>query len=96
MDCPKCNSEMQELKIETLHGQVIIDKCNNCKGLWFDYSELGPIVRHTPPPSSPLEAVSCSEGIDCPKCDERLAPFNYAHDSGILINKCTSFGQSLE
>mgnify|MGYP000654505730 FL=1 len=39
MDCPKCNSDMQELKIETLYGQVIIDQCNSCKGLWFDNGE---------------------------------------------------------
>ena len=39
MDCPKCNSAMQELKIETLHGQVVIDKCESCSGLWFDNGE---------------------------------------------------------
>ena len=39
MICPKCNSAMQELKIETLHGQVVIDKCESCSGLWFDNGE---------------------------------------------------------
>ena len=33
MDSPKCNSAMNELKIESLHGQVVIDKCESCSGL---------------------------------------------------------------
>ena len=39
MDCPKCNSNMSEMKIETLHGQVVIDQCDGCQGLWFDHGE---------------------------------------------------------
>ncbi|MBT7764718.1 MAG: zf-TFIIB domain-containing protein, partial [Gammaproteobacteria bacterium] len=39
MECPKCNSAMHEIEIETLHGKVVIDKCERCEGLWFDNGE---------------------------------------------------------
>lgn len=86
MYCPTCH---KSLKLESLHGQTV-DRCVACNGLWFDHSELGPIVRHTQPPTVPVEPVACSSGIACPECDESLASFNYAHDSGVFINKCPS------
>ena len=32
MQCPKCNSDMEDLEIY----DVIIKRCTLCKGLWFD------------------------------------------------------------
>ena len=83
--CPNCHQSLSE---EQLHGETV-DRCEICDGLWFDYSELGTILRHTPPPSDRTVAVTCSENAQCPQCDESLlSPFNYAYDSGVLINKC--------
>ena len=36
MKCPKCGADLQE---ET-HGQVKIDVCPECKGMWFDSGEM--------------------------------------------------------
>jgi Zn-finger nucleic acid-binding protein len=36
MKCPKCGSDLKE---ET-HGQVKIDVCPECKGMWFDSGEM--------------------------------------------------------
>jgi uncharacterized protein len=36
MKCPKCGMDLQEEKI----GEVLVDKCQNCGGLWLDQGEL--------------------------------------------------------
>ena len=40
LQCPKCNHGMEEVT----HGEVVIDRCTNCQGLWFDESELTDFV----------------------------------------------------
>ena len=36
MDCPVCRQAMKPVKI----GEVQIDECRQCKGIWFDKGEL--------------------------------------------------------
>jgi uncharacterized protein len=36
MRCPKCGSELQEVAF----GDVRVDKCFGCEGLWLDNGEL--------------------------------------------------------
>lgn len=40
MDCPKCTSNMTEHTVVTLSGEVTIDRCENCNGMWFDHGEV--------------------------------------------------------
>jgi Zn-finger nucleic acid-binding protein len=41
MKCPKCGSDLQEINYQN----VMIDRCNECKGLWFDHGELEILIR---------------------------------------------------
>ncbi|MCP3924594.1 MAG: zf-TFIIB domain-containing protein [Desulfobacterales bacterium] len=70
MICPKCESEMEKIVFQTIE----IDRCNSCKGIWFDsleYEELKKIRN-----SERLDSGSPTEGkefnkidrINCPKC----------------------------
>ena len=36
MNCPKCRSEIHEMKFEG----VEVDFCSSCKGIWFDKDEM--------------------------------------------------------
>ena len=36
MKCPKCGADLNEES----HGQVKIDVCPECKGMWFDSGEM--------------------------------------------------------
>lgn len=36
MKCPKCGSQLEEFAL----GDVRIDKCLNCEGIWLDAGEL--------------------------------------------------------
>ena len=78
MDCPKCNSAMQELKIKTLHGQVVIDKCEACSGLWFDDGEAeqlkGDWMAEFADSGDPEVGKSYNtvRDIQCPRCGKTM------------------------
>ena len=36
MKCPKCGSDLDEINYQG----VMIDRCNECKGIWLDSGEL--------------------------------------------------------
>jgi uncharacterized protein len=50
MDCPKCGHAMEAV----VFGDVEVDRCTLCKGLWFDPLE-----------HEELKAMPGSESIDC-------------------------------
>lgn len=75
MKCPKCAHEMDRVRF----GQVEVDRCTLCKGLWFDADE-----------HETLKALAGSEQVDtgdpgvghlfdeeprarCPVCDVDMA-----------------------
>ena len=85
MQCPTCTTELTH---RTLAGQEI-DVCAACGGLWADAGELSPLIRdRTPHHDKPTEAPPLNFDPDCPRCDGQLAPFEYAHDSGVTLAKC--------
>jgi hypothetical protein len=44
MKCPKCGMQLEEI----LAGEVRIDKCFHCQGLWLDEGELERVSRKEP------------------------------------------------
>jgi uncharacterized protein len=36
MKCPKCGAQLEEISF----GDIRIDKCFNCEGMWFDKGEV--------------------------------------------------------
>lgn len=36
MHCPKCGCDLKEEK----YGNIAVDRCTSCKGIWFDHGEL--------------------------------------------------------
>jgi Zn-finger nucleic acid-binding protein len=41
MKCPKCGMQLEEIAF----GDVHVDKCFNCEGLWLDKGELDTIQK---------------------------------------------------
>jgi hypothetical protein len=41
MHCPKCGSELEEIP----YGDVHVDKCFRCGGLWLDHGEVERILQ---------------------------------------------------
>ena len=40
--CPKCRAEMGRIKC----GPIVVDRCGDCGGLWFDRQEYQQLVVH--------------------------------------------------
>ena len=41
MKCPKCGCDLEEINYQ----DVMIDRCNECKGVWLDQGELSLLIR---------------------------------------------------
>lgn len=68
MQCVKCDGELRRVTI----GEVEVDKCNRCSGIWFDIGELDKILDSTLIESLKNE-VDNNRGHDaqkgkCPRC----------------------------
>lgn len=91
MKCPKCAGEMEKIDYEG----VVIDRCGNCRGIWFD------MLEH-----EDLKAISGSEVIDtgspeqgranddkrriqCPVCDQPMISMVVAAQPHIAYEACT-------
>ena len=37
--CPKCHAPMEEYTLSASSGVVMVDRCTDCKGIWFDTGE---------------------------------------------------------
>lgn len=78
--CPSCRQPMEKRRFERMHhGEVILDLCFHCHGIWFDEFESlqitpGGVIElfrlihdHRDEQRLPLRDV-----LQCPRCDERL------------------------
>jgi len=45
MHCPKCGMELKTVRLR----DVAVERCFNCRGTWFDESELERLVGHEGP-----------------------------------------------
>ena len=97
MNCPACNSILQECKC----GQVLVDICSRCHGVWFDPDELRPFVEFLlkDQPEIPNAKIELWKKVkspnssskpprSCPVCGVPMKKFNYAYDSNIILDKC--------
>ena len=99
MKCPNDNSELVKEKYE---GEVEIDKCETCGGIWLDKGELEAIQElKVNDYSEDLKEMSdhineamafakakTKDLIDCPICDNEMERSEYGFCSQILIDSC--------
>jgi membrane associated rhomboid family serine protease/Zn-finger nucleic acid-binding protein len=100
MLCPACKKQIHPRRT----GGVVVDICTHCGGIWFDKEEIREVAsilkQSSEIPPLSLESLKNrrkntgqSRGIYCPRCsDVELKPFNYASDSGILLDRCPNCG----
>ena len=98
MKCPCCLTTLRHVR----HKLTEIDLCPRCRGVWFDSGELTVFVRSlidegkvTPEKVRLFERRKVNairdkaqQGRSCPRCDQKMRPFNYAYDSNVFIEKC--------
>jgi len=52
LHCPKCGQKLTEEK----YGNVDVDVCPSCKGVWLDADELGTIVSEQSGKQNPFQS----------------------------------------
>lgn len=99
MFCPKCQSEMEKIR----HGQIEVDRCTLCKGLWFDMLELERLREMEG--SEAIDIGSPEEGrkwnqvtrVNCPDCKTRMIPMVDRVQTHIWYEACpTCYGVFLD
>ncbi|MFW6158174.1 MAG: zf-TFIIB domain-containing protein [Planctomycetota bacterium] len=89
MYCPKCSSK--QLKETTVKGtDVRVDYCPECRGIWFDRSELETVSSAAEERLSvPRDATRTA--LICPRCSEALHSFKYP-ETLVTIDMCKACG----
>ncbi len=91
--CPRCNTVLSEAAI----GDIRVDGCTTCGGVWFDDHELTSVVYQHAAELPELESRFHSggagwqrkeQGLTCPVCDSPLVQFQFKHTPGIPVNGC--------
>ena len=98
LKCPKCHHGMEVV----VHDEIEIDRCTNCKGLWFDDDEAhrmrsiesSELVDH----GDPAEGwkYDSREDIDCPHCGKRMHKSYDAKQQHIWYEVCHDHGMFMD
>jgi len=107
--CPRCPGRtLVELRVAGLGG-LVVDRCRECRGIFFDPGELEQVLRQTsagPPPvdRGELERLIAEEPrfekrvayLHCPVCRGWMTRRNFGKKSGIIVDRCNDHGVWLD
>jgi Zn-finger nucleic acid-binding protein len=99
MECPRDGSPLHTRKRE---GDVEVDECGMCRGLWLDKGELEALQQasadrhlHLDDPAGDSVGRSINEvaqltakDAKCPRCGTKMTPRDYGFGSQIVIDAC--------
>ncbi|GEM_PF-2199596 len=93
--CPVCWEMLEVISI----GQVEIDLCGSCGGLWCDSKELKQLEKTNSDQFEPVSRLRCSCEIDdggresrtliCPVCSAPLSAYRHRKAPEVWLDRCT-------
>ncbi|MBT3813612.1 MAG: hypothetical protein HOE45_00055 [Gammaproteobacteria bacterium] len=102
--CPHCVKPLQTIQLQ-LDGQLAIDRCADCFGLFFDLGELEILLNHS---VSDVQSINLThldninadryrskqivKYVKCPVCLEFMRRTNFAQKSGVIVDSCRLHG----
>jgi Zn-finger nucleic acid-binding protein len=98
LQCPKCNHGM----LEVTHGEIVIDRCTNCHGLWFDEDEAHHLRKledsHVLDTGDPVEGwkMDSRADINCPRCGKEMEKTADSKQKHIWYEICHDHGMFLD
>jgi Zn-finger nucleic acid-binding protein len=89
MNCPKCTSSMAAIR----HGDVEVDRCTGCQGLWFDAFEHEELKELRGPEQidaaeAPKAGVAPLVEVRCPRCSVAMIRMVVAGQPHIAYESC--------
>ncbi|MEH6567821.1 MAG: zf-TFIIB domain-containing protein [Halioglobus sp.] len=98
IECPKCRHGMEEIT----YGDVTIDRCTNCAGLWFDTGEADQLkakwMGDALDTGSPNEGKKWDtvEDISCPRCAKDMHKTSDPDQQHIWYEICSEHGMFMD
>jgi Zn-finger nucleic acid-binding protein len=91
IDCPKCASE--SLVETTTLGNIPLDVCPGCSGIWFDKGELEALLKQSQGNvAADFELINPkAEGLVCPRCKSKMARGGLVNPL-LLVDRCQACG----
>ena len=94
-NCPRCEIPLEITYINERGGKIEVDKCPNCKGIWFDKGELNELEKIVEPVLIEFRKIPKDidqlNGLWCPNCtpqkmmDKKIHP----RDEEVIIDICS-------
>jgi Zn-finger nucleic acid-binding protein len=92
MKCPKCHGEFEKVSLSSIE----VDRCENCRGLWFDMLEKEDLVKIKGSESIDIGNEQAGaryremRDIDCPSCGVAMIPMIDKDQFHIKYESCPS------
>ncbi|MFA7403901.1 MAG: zf-TFIIB domain-containing protein [Pelobacteraceae bacterium] len=106
--CPRCNIRLKTLDLK-LNGTFLIERCDQCLGLFFDPGELEALLEATVTnvfliDRNGLDSINLRRQPDqypisyikCPVCSQLMNRVNFGVRSGVIIDRCKAHGVWLD
>ena len=90
--CPRCGVGLNDTNV----GDMVVDGCVGCGGVWFDAKELTALAQGGSTSLQLLEdrfwpgvaGVQKTDQAACPNCGIPLTQFEFPHSPGIVLDGC--------
>ena len=74
MECPRCQAVLSEIMLD----EIVLDRCSQCGGIWFDFAEFerilsreSRVIQALLPEGGTTEPEEAHE-LPCPRCNGTL------------------------
>jgi Zn-finger nucleic acid-binding protein len=106
--CPRCNINLRTIDLK-INGKFLIERCDQCLGLFFDPAELEALLEATVTNvfdinRSRLDDINNRMSpsnysvsyIKCPVCSQIMNRVNFGTKSGVIVDRCRDHGVWLD
>jgi Zn-finger nucleic acid-binding protein len=106
--CPRCDCRLKTIDLK-LNGTFLIERCDQCLGLFFDPGELEAVLDATVNnvfliDRSGLDSINLHRQLEqypiayikCPVCSQLMNRVNFGVRSGVIIDRCKVHGLWLD
>jgi Zn-finger nucleic acid-binding protein len=106
--CPRCDVTLKTIDLK-LNGTFLIERCDQCLGLFFDPGELEALLEATVTnvyliDRAGLDGINAHRQPDqypvsyikCPVCTQLMNRVNFGAKSGVIVDRCKDHGLWLD
>lgn len=107
--CPRCNNIILKTIDLKLNGRFLIERCDQCLGLFFNPGELEALLDATVKnvwliDNIGLDSINLHRQPDpypvayikCPVCSKLMNRVNFGAKSGVIVDRCKTHGLWLD